>query len=76
MTSYWLSRCCIGAQLKIHCAAYNGGWGAELHREIVSCRACMRAVYMSSESGAKNQGREHSLSALGLFRRYLFPLMK
>ena len=22
-----------------------GGWGAELNREIVSCRACVRAVY-------------------------------
>ena len=30
-----------------------GGWGAELNREIVSCRACVRAVCMSSEFGAK-----------------------
>ena len=33
-----------------------GGWGAELNREIVSCRACVRAVCMSSEFGAKIYG--------------------
>ena len=25
---------------------YIGGWGAELNREIVSCRACARGVYV------------------------------
>ena len=29
-----------------------GGWGAELNREIVSCRACVRGVYVSQESSA------------------------
>ena len=38
-----------------------GGWGAELNREIVSCRACVRAVCMSSEFGAKMCGRSLSL---------------
>ena len=26
------------------CKKYIGGWGAELNREIVSCRACVRVV--------------------------------
>ena len=30
------------------------GWGGELNREIVSCRACVRAECMSSEFGVKN----------------------
>ena len=29
------------------------GCGAEFNREIVSCRACVRAVFMSSEIGVK-----------------------
>ena len=45
MTSYCLA--------ENTCAAHNGGWGAELHREIVACRACVRAGCMSSESDAK-----------------------
>ena len=46
-----------------------GGWGAELNREIVSCRACVRAVCMSSEFGVKLYGL-----LLSLFRcESLFP---
>ena len=33
-----------------------GGWGAELNREIVSCRVCVRAVCMPSEFGVKIYG--------------------
>ena len=40
-----------------------GGWGAELNREIVSCRACARAVCMSSEIGVKIYGPAFSLFA-------------
>ena len=48
-----------------------GGWGAELNREIVSCRACVRAVCMSSEIGVKIYGRPLSLFP---FRRGGFSL--
>ena len=34
----------------------NRRLGAELNREIVSCRACVRAVCMSSEFGVKIYG--------------------
>ena len=27
-----------------------GGWGAELNREIVSCRACVRALWLDRVS--------------------------
>ena len=50
-----------------------GGWGAELNREIVSCRACVRAVCMSSEIGVKIYGRLLSLFPFGLGRFSLFP---
>ena len=50
-----------------------GGWGAELNREIVSCRACVRAVCMSSEFGAKIYGRGLSLFPFRLRRFSLFP---
>ena len=43
-----------------------GGWGAELNREIVSCRACVRAVCMSSEFGAKSLVRCFPFSQLFL----------
>ena len=52
---------------------YIGGWGAELNREIVSCRACVRAVCMSSEFGAKKCGPGLSLFPFGLGRFSLFP---
>ena len=38
-----------------------GGWVAELNQEIVSGRACVRAVCMSSEIGVKISGRSLSL---------------
>ena len=45
-----------------------GGCGAELNREIVSCRACVRAdrgaVFMSSEFRVKFNGPPFSLSLL------------
>ena len=47
-----------------------GGWGAELNREIVSCRACVRAVCMSSEFGVKIYG---PLLSLFLFPAGGFP---
>ena len=50
-----------------------GGWGAELNREIVSCRACVRAVCMSSEFGAKIYGRGLSLFLFRRGRLSLFP---
>ena len=49
----------------------TGGWGAELNREIVSCRACVRAVCMSSEFGVKIYGLPLSLF---LFRPGRFSL--
>ena len=52
---------------------YIGGWGAELNREIVSCRACVRAVCMSSEFGAKKCGRPLSLFPFRPERFSLFP---
>ena len=42
-----------------------GVGGAELNREIVSCRACVRAVCMSSEIGAKNVVCRFPLSLFG-----------
>ena len=51
-----------------------GGWGAELNREIVSCRACVRAVCMSSEFGVKIYGLPLSLFPFGLGRLSLFPI--
>ena len=48
-----------------------GGWGAELNREIVSCRACVRAVCMSSESGAEIYGLLLSLFPFDLRRSFL-----
>ena len=50
-----------------------GGWGAELNREIVSCRACVRAVCMSSEFGVKIYGPGLSLFPFGPGRFSLFP---
>ena len=50
-----------------------GGWGAELNREIISCRACMCAVCMSSEFGVKISGRPLSLLPFGPGRFSLFP---
>ena len=50
-----------------------GGWGAELNREIVSCRACVRAVCMSSECGAETYGLLLSLFPFGL-RRFSLSL--
>ena len=50
-----------------------GGWGAELNREIVSCRACVRAVCMSSEFGVKISGLPLSLFLFRLRRFSLFP---
>ena len=57
-----------------------GGWGAELNREIVSCRACVRAVCMSSEFGVKIYGRPLSLLPFpaggfpfSLSGRHVFP---
>ena len=50
-----------------------GGWGAELNREIVSCRACVRAVCMSSEFGAKIYGLLLSLFPFWTGRFSLFP---
>ena len=44
---------------------------AELNQEIVSCRACVRAVCMSSEIGVKISGRSLSLFP---FRRGRFSL--
>ena len=52
-----------------------GGWGAELNREIVSCRACVRAVCMSSEFGVKIYGPPLSLFPFRLRRFSLFPLL-
>ena len=52
---------------------YIGGWGAELNREIVSCCACVRAVCMSSEIGAKISGLPLSLFPFRLRRFSLFP---
>ena len=49
-----------------------GGWGAELNREIVSCRACVRVVCMSSEIGVKIYGRPLSLFPFGRGRFFLF----
>ena len=49
------------------------GWGAELNREIVSRRACVRAVCMSSELGAKIYGRGLSLFPFRRGRFSLFP---
>ena len=51
-----------------------GGWGAELNREIVSCRACVRAVCMSSEIGVKIYGLAFSLFPFWTGRFSLFPL--
>ena len=48
-----------------------GGWGAELNREIVSCRACVRAVCMSSECGAESYGLLLSLFPFDLRRSFL-----
>ena len=48
-----------------------GGWGAELNREIVSCRACVRAVCMSSECGAETYGLLLSLFPFDLRRSFL-----
>ena len=59
---------------KWHVGNGIGGWGAELNREIVSCRACVRAVCMSSEFGAKKCGRLLSLFPFRLWRFSLFPL--
>ena len=39
-----------------------GGWGGESNREIVSCRACVRAVRLPSRFGAKK-----SVTLLSLF---------
>ena len=50
-----------------------GGWGAELNREIVSCRACVRAVCMSSEIGVKFYGRPLSLFPFSFAKFSLFP---
>ena len=50
-----------------------GGWGAELNREIVSCRACVRAVCMSSEIGVKIYGLPLSLFPFRRGRLSLFP---
>ena len=50
-----------------------GGWGAELNREIVSCRTCVRAVCMSSEFGVKKYGPLLSLFPFGPGRFSLFP---
>ena len=30
-----------------------GGWGGESNREIVSCRACVRALWLPSEIEAQ-----------------------
>ena len=49
----------------------TGGWGAELNREIVSCRACVRAVCMSSECGAETYGLLLSLFPFDLRRSFL-----
>ena len=50
-----------------------GVGGAELNREIVSCRACVRAACMSSEIGVKIYGRALSLFLfrLGQFSFFL-----
>ena len=52
-----------------------GGWGAELNREIVSCRACVRAVCvtLSSEIGVKMSGPGLSLFPIWTRRFSLFP---
>ena len=50
-----------------------GGWGAELNREIVSCRACVRAVCMSSEFGPKIYGRLLTLFPFSVAMFSLFP---
>ena len=41
-----------------------GDWGGELNQEIVSCRAPVRAVCISSEFGAKIYGLLLSLFSL------------
>ena len=50
-----------------------GDWGVELNREIVSCRACVRAVCMSSEFGVKISGPTFSLLPFRRGRFSLFP---
>ena len=51
-----------------------GGWGAELNREIVSCRACAGGV--SSEFGVKICGPPLSLFPFGIAAFSLFPVDK
>ena len=53
---------------------FIGGWGAELSREIVSCRACMRAVCMSSDFGVNIYGPGLSLFPFWTRRFSLFLL--